>query len=226
MASETNQAHHLHTSLVSQTHPLILRTIQTQDAPFHSAILTADMTSSDPSAKGLSVQRSEELIARQLRSADVPTVLGEDGRVVSGPERVNMVLVLVTDGEPDGIPIGLGGYGAIKDWERDGRKIRAGDAGVVLDERHRGKGYAVEAMKLAIDWAFTPVADGGPQLDLVTITTLASNEAMIRLTEDKLGLKGKGVLRTAEFGDPAGETYYELTPNEWAQHKNSDFELQ
>lgn len=123
-----------------------------------------------------------------------------------------MVLVLKTEGEKI---IGLGGFGAIKDWEREGRKIRAGDAGVVIDEKYRGKGYAVEAMKLAIDWAFTPVADGGPQLDIVTVTTTATNKAMLALTDDKLGLRGKGVLRDHEFGDPAGEMYYELTAEEW-----------
>lgn len=211
-ASET---HHLHTRLKSQTLPVVLRTIEPQDAPWHSALLTADIQSSDPSAKGISVERSQELIVGQRESANVPTILGADGKVVSGPKRVNMILVLVTDEKPEGTVIGLGGFGAIKDWEREGRKVRAGDAGVVIDEAYRGKGYAVEAMKLAIDWAFTPVAEGGPQLDIVTVTTLATNVAMLKLTDEKLGLKGMGVLRDHEFGDPAGEMYYELTPEQW-----------
>ncbi|KAL8364882.1 hypothetical protein RB595_003931 [Gaeumannomyces hyphopodioides] len=209
---ETKQALHLHTRLESQTLPVVLRTIELRDAPRHSALLIADIQSSDPSASGISVSRSEELIAKQRESAAVPTVVGADGIVASGPGRVNMVLVKGDDGDEI---IGLGGFGAIKDWERNGRRIRAGDVGVVLDEAHRRKGYAVEAMKLAIDWAFTPVAGGGPQLDIVTITTTASNQRMLRLVEDKLGLRGKGVLRDHEFGNPAGEMYYELTSEEW-----------
>ncbi|KAK2590425.1 hypothetical protein QQS21_011898 [Conoideocrella luteorostrata] len=216
MPSETLRADHLHTHLGSKTKPIVLRTIQSQDAPSHSAILNASFPPSDPSSKGISVQRSRELIEAQRASAAVPTVLSPDGLVVSGPGRVNMVVVLrAEDGQEGDVVIGLGGFGAIKDWERDGKKIRAGDVGVVIAEEYRGEGYALEAMKMAIDWAFTPVKHGGPQMDLVTVTTLANNTAMLRLTDEKLGLKGKGVLRDAEFGDPAGEMYYELTAEEW-----------
>lgn len=135
-----------------------------------------------------------------------------------------MVVILVnsdaqtSNGE---VMIGLGGYGAIKDWERDGRKIRAGDVGVLLDPEHRGKGYAVEAMKLAIDWAFTPVSSGGPQLDLVTITTLKDNAVMLGIVNDKLGLKGRGVSRPAEFDTAKQEVYFEMKPEEWTALKMS-----
>ncbi|KAG8422926.1 hypothetical protein J3459_009953 [Metarhizium acridum] len=206
------QAQHLCTRIESPTLPLALRTIEPRDAPRHSAILTADMRSSDPWAGGVSVSRSEELIAGQRESAAVPTVLGPDGEVVGGPGRVNMVLVLTSEGDR---VIGLGGFGAIKDWERRGGRVRAGDAGVVVDEAYRGNGYAAEAMRLAVDWAFTPVAAGGPQLDLVTVTTAATNTPMLALAEDKLGLRGKGVLRHHESGHAAGEMYYELTAAEW-----------
>ncbi|KHN98054.1 Acyl-CoA N-acyltransferase [Metarhizium album ARSEF 1941] len=211
------QAHHLCTRIESRTLPLALRTIEPRDAPRHAAILTADAGASDPSAAGVSASRSEELIAGQRESAAVPTVLGPDGAVASGPARVNMVLVLKA---PEGEKvIGLGGFGAIEDRERNGARIRAGDAGVVIDEAYRGNGYAVEAMKMAMAWAFTPVADGGPQLDIVSVTTTATNKPMLALAEDKLGLKGKGVLRHHEFGHAAGEMYYELTAEDWS-HMN------
>jgi RimJ/RimL family protein N-acetyltransferase len=184
------------------------------------------MQSSNPSAGGISVSRSEELIAKQREAAAVPTVLGADGVVASGPARVNMALALLVQGEgqdQDKEVIGLGGFGAIKDWERHGRKVRAGDVGVVMDPAYRHRGFAVEAMRLAIDWAFTPVALGGPQLDLVTITTTASNEPMLRLADVRLGLAGRGVLRAHEFGHAAGEMYYELTPEEWIAIKKDKF---
>jgi RimJ/RimL family protein N-acetyltransferase len=88
-----------------------------------------------------------------------------------------------------------------------------GDAGVVLDPKYRGKGYAVEAMKMSIDWALRKLEEGGLQLDLVTVTTRSDNEAMIRLTDEKLGLKGKGTLRDGEFSDK--EMYWEITAADW-----------
>lgn len=217
MDFETIQAQHLHTRLESTALPIILRVVELADAPAHAALLTQDAQSDDPNAKAFDAATSEKLITGQRESASKPTVCGADGRVVSGPGRVNMVVALKKGGQQEGEEevIGLGGFGAIKDWERNGKKVRAGDAGVVLTAEHRGKGYAVEAMKQAINWAFTPVADGGPQLDIVTVTTLSDNTAMLNLTDEKLGLKGKGVLRPAEFGHPQGEMYYEVTADEW-----------
>ncbi|KAJ2977548.1 hypothetical protein NQ176_g4311 [Zarea fungicola] len=113
--------------------------------------------------------------------------------------------------------IGLGGYGAIKDWVRDGKSIRAGDVGAMIDPAHRGRGYATEAFRLAINWAFTSAREGGPQLDLVTITTGEGNGAMIRLADEKLGLKGKGTRRNSpeQGAEDTIELYYELTKEDW-----------
>ncbi|KJZ79822.1 hypothetical protein HIM_00536 [Hirsutella minnesotensis 3608] len=176
--------------------------------------------------------------------------LAPEGVVASGPDRVNLAVVLLAgpsttssgagatsragtrlddeDKGPDSPGgdevIGLGGFGAIKTLHhpsRPGRSLRAGDAGVLIGESHRARGYAAEAMRLAIDWAFTPVAQGGPQLDLVTVTTLRDNAPMIALAERHLGLAGKGVLRPAEGGEPVGEMYYELWPEEWHAMKTA-----
>ena len=225
MASQPLTANHLNTRLPSKTHPIILRTIQLSDAPLHAALISSPANGGDdPGAAALTPERSRELIAAQRRDAATPTVLGgggTDGRPQSGPPRLNMVVCLSQQsGEGDEVQesvIGLGGFGAIKDWDRDGRRVRAGDVGVLLDAQVRGRGYAVEAMRLAIGWAFTPVSEGGPQLDLVTITTDEDNVPMLKLVDEKLGLGGRGVLRPHEFAKDKQEAYYEITAEEWSK---------
>lgn len=200
MATEAN---HLSTILTSKSFPILLRTIQPEDAPRHAALLD------------LEVAKSEVNIANQRKSADVPTVLNPDGTVASGPGRVNMVIVTTTASGAEDQLIGLGGYGQIQSLERDGRKIRAGDVGVLLQPEFRGKGYAFEALKLAIDWAFSPVSEGGPQLDLVTITTLEDNAPMVRIANEKMKLDGKGVVRPTGFDPSKNEVYWEFTAEDW-----------
>ncbi|UNI21617.1 hypothetical protein JDV02_007593 [Purpureocillium takamizusanense] len=240
------QASHLDTRLASPSLPILLRTISLRDAAAMSALVSApENAGADPNARPLTPDRCAANIARQRIDASVPSVLdpaatgggGGRGRVLSGPSRVNMAVILLPSRREEDAPplageegedeneeeqsetmIGLGGFGAIKDWVRDGTPLRAGDVGVMLAPAHRRRGYAAEAMRLAIDWAFTPVAAGGPQLDLVTVTTLAGNEPMVRLAEDRLGLRGRGVLRPAagEHGESTvGELYYELTAEAW-----------
>lgn len=221
------QVSHLDARIDSKTHPIFIRTLKEEDAPAFSAIMSDQGNSSDPNVKPMSVEAAEKAIVNMRKSAAVPTVLGEDGRVVSGPGRVNMSLLVKTDDAPEGRMIGLAGYGAIKDWQREGRAIRAGDAGVLVDPRYRGKGYAAEAMKLAIDWAFTPASEGGPQMDLVTITTGSDNAPMVSVADNKLGLKSAGRLgkvSDAKGFEPIpegtkGEMYYEVTQAYWDEAK-------
>lgn len=212
MASE---AHHLNTRLESPTLPIILRVVEIQDAPHHAAMLSSPDNGGDPD-KPFPVSKSEQAIPAQRESASVPTILGADGRVVSGPRRVNMVVCLKTPSGDEQV-IGLGGYGAVEDREHEGRKIRAGDVGVLLNKEHRGKGYAAEAMRLAMDWGFSAVTDGGPQMDLVTLTTLADNKPMSKLAEERLGLKDKWIARPAGFDATKQELYMEVKPEEWKE---------
>ncbi|EGR51951.1 uncharacterized protein TRIREDRAFT_120120 [Trichoderma reesei QM6a] len=215
----SRQISHLDTTIPSPTNPLLtLRTILPSDAPSLSHILSAPSNKTDPNAKDIDVATAGAVIGRMREAASQPTVLDDQGNVVSGPSRVNMMLVLKTEdenGQPVEKVIGIGGFGAIKDWERDGRKVRAGDVGVMLDPAYKRQGYGVEAMKMAINWAFTPASEGGPQLDLVTITTLEDNDPMVKLLHKKLGLEGKGVVSPAEFDKDKNEIYYELTKEDW-----------
>lgn len=210
---------HLNTIISSPSNPLLfLRTIQPSDAPAFSAILSSPSNKSDPHGKDIDLSTAVSSISRMRESASQPTILDAHGNVVSGPSRVNMMLVLKSgdeDGQPNESVIGLGGFGAIKDWERGGQKIRAGDVGAMMDPAYKRRGYGVEAMKMAINWAFSPASKGGPQLDLVTITTLEDNGPMLKLLHEKFGLEGKGVARPAEFDEDKNEIYYELSEEDW-----------
>ncbi|KAM3502148.1 hypothetical protein MY10362_005045 [Beauveria mimosiformis] len=241
-SSSTIKVSHLNTRLPSPTLPIVLRTIQPSDAARLAALLSDPSNASDPNAAPLSATAASELIARQRLSASVPTVIdtarsgsvgggGGSAVIISGPSRVNMVIELLlpdaassssSSSSSTPLVIGLGGYGAIKELVRDGRKMRAGDVGAMIDPEYRGKGYATEAMRLAIDWAFadaTTGSGGGLQLDLVTVTTLEDNVAMVKLAEDRLGLKGRDTRRARgdEGAEGNTEVYYELTKKDWQE---------
>lgn len=221
MATEIS---HLHTVIPSHKFPnLFLRTIKASDAERFVAILSAPSNKSDPHSQDMSLEAAEASIALMLKSASEPTKLNAQGKVFGGPGRVNMMLVLkAEDGSDEERIIGLGGFGAIKTRKRlDGGEIRVGDAGVMLDPAYKRLGYGLEAMKMAINWAYKPVSEGGAQLDLVTMTTLAENVAMLQLLDEKLGLKGKGVTRQSEFDENKMEVYYELPKEAWENLKRN-----
>ncbi|KAH7145716.1 GNAT domain-containing protein [Dactylonectria estremocensis] len=217
MASEVRKVSHIGTLLESQTLSISLRNLQLDDAPAFARLLSDPRNSSDPHIKPMDVSTAESVIARMRKSASEPTTYDASGRVLTGPGRVNLVVVLKSEDQPEGTVIGLGGYGAIKELERDGQKLRAGDVGVLIDADYRGKGYATEALKLAMDWGFAGVGEGGLQLDRITITTLDDNEPVIKLVSDKLGLDGKSVEREAEI-EGKTELYWELKKGDWVMN--------
>ncbi|KAF6829439.1 GCN5-related N-acetyltransferase protein [Colletotrichum plurivorum] len=215
------QATHLPTLLRSATHPILLRTLEPRDAASVSAVLSdPENTKHDPHASALSPEVAARVIERMRESASVPTVLDPaSGRVASGPGRVNLLIVHVPGVDntlastaDDGVVIGFGGFGDIKDLEEDGKKIRVGDVGAMINAEYRGKGFATEAIRLAVEWAFTSVEDGGPQLDRVSATMSEKNEPMIGLVEKKLGWKGVVKPGKEEGG---GEMYFEVTKDAW-----------
>lgn len=136
------------------------------------------------------------------------------GTVTSGPAKANLFVV------EDDEPIGIAGFGCIKTLEREGKSVRAGDAGVVLEVGKRGKGYATEAMLLTLDFGAAAVSEGGLQLDLLTITTLEDNEAMIKVIE-RLGFsKDSAIVRPAEFDKSKQELYIEIRREEWRKKRS------
>ncbi|KAH7017495.1 GNAT domain-containing protein [Ilyonectria destructans] len=214
MVSGTQNGSHIDTLLESKTFAISLRNLELKDAPAFARLLSDPRNASDPNIKPMDVSTAQGAITRMRESASEPTVCDAHGKVITGPSRVNLAVVLGSEDQPDGKMIGLGGYGAIKELERNGEKLRAGDVGALIGADYRGKGYATETMKLAMDWGFAGVGQGGLQLDRITITTLNDNEPMIRLINDKLGLKGKGIEREAETEGEI-ELYWELEKGDW-----------
>ena len=95
------------------------------------------------------------------------------------PVRISVVVVV------DGVVQGVGGMGWISTDEATGK--RTGDAGVMLNEAVRGKGYGLEAMRLTTDYAFDVL-----KLDKVTATMLAKNTPMIGVMR-KMGWNGRHI---------------------------------
>ncbi|KAF4778892.1 acetyltransferase [Colletotrichum scovillei] len=215
------QASHLPTTLRSPTHPLLLRTLEDSDFAAVSAVLSdPENTKYDPHASAISPEVAKIVIARMRESASVPSVVDEEGKVVSGPGRVNLLVVYVGDGtddgktssEKEGTVIGFGGYGGINEHEEDGRKIRVGDVGVMINPDFRGRGFAAEAVRLAVEWGFRKVAEGGLQLERVSATMSERNVPMRRLVEKRF--RWAGVVKPGkEEGD--GEVFFEVTGETW-----------
>ncbi|KAK2023556.1 acetyltransferase [Colletotrichum zoysiae] len=217
----TKQASHLPTVLRSPTHPILLRTLEPRDAAAVSAVLSdPENNKYDPHASAISPEVAAGVIGRMRESAAAPTVLDEaSGRVVSGPGRVNLLLVYVGDDDDDddddkegegGVGIGFAGFGGINEREREGGgKLRVGDVGAMVSPAYRGRGFATEAIRLAVEWGFTRVEDGGPQFDRITATTVEANEPMVGLMERKFGWQ-----RVTGAGKE-GEVTFEVGPEDW-----------
>ncbi|UQC76053.1 acetyltransferase [Colletotrichum lupini] len=221
------QASHLPTTLRSPTHPLLLRTLEESDFAAVSAVLSdPENTKYDPHASAISPEVAKIVIARMRESASVPSVVDEaSGKVVSGPGRVNLVIVHVGDGSGDtessggkeergeeGTVIGFGGYGGINEQEEDGRRIRVGDVGVMINPGYRGRGFAAEAVRLAVEWGFRRVAEGGLQLERVSATMSERNVPMRGLVEKRFGWAG--VVKPGK-GEGDGEVFFEVTGETW-----------
>ncbi|KAK1544225.1 acetyltransferase [Colletotrichum paranaense] len=221
------QASHLPTTLRSPTHPLLLRTLEESDFAAVSAVLSdPENTKYDPHASAISPEVAKIVIARMRESASVPSVVDEaSGKVVSGPGRVNLVIVHVGDvsrdtessggreeQEKEGTVIGFGGYGGINEHGEDGQRVRVGDVGVMINPEYRGRGFAAEAVRLAVEWGFEKVAESGLQLERVSATMSERNVPMRGLVEKRFGWTGV-VKPGKEEGD--GEVFFEVTGETW-----------
>ncbi|KAF4845746.1 hypothetical protein CGCSCA4_v006196 [Colletotrichum siamense] len=211
------QASHLPTLLRSTTHPLLLRTLIPSDAAAISAVLSnPENTKFDPHASAISPDVAAKVIDRMRESAAVPSVLDPvTGKVASGPGRVNLAIVHIPNaGDDEGVVIGLGGFGGINEsTSDDGSKRRVADVGAMLNPEYRGKGFATEAIRLAVEFAFRGVAEGGLQVDAVSATMSERNLPMVGLVEKKLGWVG--VRRAGEKEGDDGEIYFEVTKDTW-----------
>lgn len=187
------------TILYSPTHPIVLRNPKPSDASVLSRILSnPENTKYDPmcSPTGISEEQSSKFIARSLESASKEM-----------PASVNLVLVLLPtiSSEEEGEVIGLGGFGGMD--EVDGKRF--GDVGIMVEPKFRGRGYALEALRLSIEFALEKLG-----VDGVSATTLETNEPMMALLERKMGWAGER--RDSKWGM---ECSYKMYPVDWEAMK-------
>ncbi|KAI0132123.1 acetyltransferase [Xylariales sp. AK1849] len=238
---QTQSYNHLPTILHSPSAPIILRSFEPEDNASLAQILSDPRNTeleADNIPRQMDLAAAASAVARMRDSASQPTVLSPHGKVVRGPGRVNLVVVYLGDEGTDeghdlrkkgGLVVGLGGFGSIKDVspatnepvpEVEGQArefLRVGDVGAMINADYRGRGFAVEAVRLAMEWGFKQASDGGLQLDKITATTLAANEPMVAVLSRKIGWEGKA-------GPPAEkegmeEINYEMFAKEWEARK-------
>ena len=213
----------LHTKLFSPTLPILIRNPEPTDAAALSRILSNPANIGlDKSANALSVSDAEVAISRMRESA-----------AEAVPTRVNFVVELLSgttapksgeekDGEEEGDEngngngngnvIGLSGFGGIDVDPADGKRFA--DVGAMIDPEYRGRGFALEAVRLSIDFAF-----GVLKVDGVTAHTLEANVAMVGLLDRKLGWKAEKKEEMAGADAGAGvvevECVYRMSESEW-----------
>jgi RimJ/RimL family protein N-acetyltransferase len=91
--------------------------------------------------------------------------------------------------------------------ERD----RTAEVGFIFDPRHQGKGFATEAARALVDWAFTSAG-----MHRVIGRTEARNAASARVLE-KLGMRREAHFVESEWvkGEWQSELVYAILEREW-----------
>jgi RimJ/RimL family protein N-acetyltransferase len=187
------------TKLYSPALPILLRPPQSTDAQALSTILSNPAnTKHDPmcSSEPTTPSQAESLISKMRLSASATL-----------PTRVNLVIALLPS--PNSTQelevIGLSGFGGIDVIEGK----RWADVGAMINPEHRGKGYAIESMRLSIEFALAELSVEG-----ISCEMLDGNTEMLGLVEKKFGWVG--VKSKKRFGV---EVRFEVTREEWVKTK-------
>jgi RimJ/RimL family protein N-acetyltransferase len=95
-------------------------------------------------------------------------------------------------------------------WHTD-FEHRGAEVAYVVQPRHQGQGYAVEATRALLDWAFGPAG-----LHRVVARLAAANVASARVAE-KLGMRHEGTFVENEWvkGEWTSESVYAVLDREW-----------
>jgi RimJ/RimL family protein N-acetyltransferase len=208
--------------------------------PRNTDMESSDVVRSEPMELSVAtsiIARMRDSAAQPTAVAAAADGGGSRGKVIRGPGRVNMAIVyLGQEGTEEGdelrrkggLMIGIGGFGSIKDLSPAtgepvpesgpepaggaGREdfLRVGDVGAMINTEYRGRGFAKESVRLAMEWGFRAAKDGGLQLDEVTATTLKRNAAMVRVL-DRFGWEA----RPKTNKDGAEELEFEIGWEQW-----------
>lgn len=189
----------LDTKLYSPKLPLLLRNPELNDAKAFAAILSNPAnTEFDPMCSPDPIPESKALeIITAMRTSAAESI----------PSRVNLVIVLLpsTGADEAGQLIGLSGFGGID--EIKGK--RWADAGAMINPEFRGRGYAIESMRLSIEFALEKLSVEG-----ISCEMLQMNLSMINLVEKRFGWVGK-----KSEGKYGKEIRYEIGRDEWERTK-------
>lgn len=171
-----------HVVLRSKSLPLELRTpVLSETLPLLQLLTDKNNIEHDRSVSALDTKEAvERFIRDSLKFSDPP-----DPEV---PDKLNLVVLA------GGTIVGLSGLGRITS-EVNGKKV--GDAGIMIDPKFRGKGYAEESLRITIDYALRILS-----IDEVIIACTGSNMAVQRLMEGKFGLEAVRIdPESSEFGN-------------------------
>ncbi len=149
---------HASVSIRSETLPLELRTVTSNDAPALLRIFAdKENIKHDPSAAGLNTLPAIENVVASWTNLTDPLT------------RLN--LVVVAEGEV----VGLGGMGHFHARD-DGERV--GDAGVMINRDACGKGHACDSLRITVGYALRVL-----ELDEVTVQMREANIEMRGLME-------------------------------------------
>lgn len=176
--------------LESLIHPLVLRTPKPTDAPSLLRHFSDERnTRYDRSVRVLNNPTAIALLIQRWSTISAP---------LSG-----LNVVVEVEGELVGVG-GLGWIGLDKPFQNEGQGngdgkelVLVGNAGIMLDTKVRGKGYAVAALGMVIDYGFR---------------VLGLDECRIAATDDNLPMKGLMEKRFGLTGVRIGMDHFE---NEW-----------
>jgi ribosomal-protein-alanine N-acetyltransferase len=103
--------------------------------------------------------------------------------------------------------------GHIHLWDLGGLDPTSAQLGYSVHPDSRGRGVLTEALDMVVEWAFRPVADGGPGLRRLALDTAASNAAS-RHAAEKAGFAHvatePAAFPTGESGFEDSVTYHQL----------------
>ena len=188
---------YLDTKLYSPTLPILLRNPESRDAAALSRLFSDPKNTEHDVASSMSPEQAVALIAKFRESA-----------AAAIPTRVNLLVVILPapNSTEEGEVIGISGFGGIRDFEREvegeSKKVRFADVGIMLNEEWRGKGYAAEAVRLSVGFAFGKLKAGGVSSEMKEV-----NKAMVGLVDKKFGWR--------RVESEEGEVRFEVTPEEW-----------
>ena len=209
-----HESAYLNVRLESRNRPLVLRSIEIEDAAEMARISNL---MPETSGKSYSEAECREQIRHMRACALTPTVTNSRYQTTSGPLSVNLVILDNSDGDKEGKVIGACGIDRMKEARVLHHVRRIGNVNILLEPAYKNDYEIAETvMGLMLDWAFATASRGGLQLQSVEFQPLADHTVMLRLVRDFLKLKFEGASRKGNAAT-RGKRYFfwEFWKQQW-----------